>query len=52
MAGTAEAGAFVLGVGVAVTEQDAAVGIVGGARTDEETHDAARLPPHYRRRPR
>ena len=41
---TAEAGTFVLGVGIAVAEQDARVGVVGGAVTDEEPQDAAWLP--------
>jgi hypothetical protein len=44
VARTAEAGAFVSGVGVAVTEQDARVRVIGGAGTDEEPNDTARLP--------
>ena len=39
VARTAEAGTFVLGVAVAVTEQNPCVGIVGGARPDENTDE-------------
>jgi len=39
VARTAEAGTFVGGVGVAVAEQDACVGIVGGARPDENADE-------------
>jgi hypothetical protein len=52
MAGTIEAGTLVGGVGVAVAQQDACVRIVGGARTDEDPQDAARLPSPYRCRRR
>ena len=39
------AGACGCGPGVAVAQQNAPVGVIGGAFTDEEPQDAARSPP-------
>jgi len=51
LASTAEAGTFIPGVGVAVTQQDARVRVIGGAVTDEEPKDASWLPSrHFRHR--